>query len=120
MGMVVLIAAMAFAAGAALRLSDDGTRAVASTGVTTLHEDGALAVPRLSSADPGPLHEPRPPRKERSRRTATSPAATAVWPAPALDAPAPAPAAAPSPAAEDRPRFGSAGGGGSGSFDLEG
>jgi hypothetical protein len=123
MGIVVLIAAMAFAAGAALRLSDDGRRAVAPVGATTFHEDGVLAAPGLLSADPGPLHEPPRPAEERSGRTDASPPATAAAPAPALAAPAPAPAApspSPSPAAEDGPRFDSGGEGGSGSFDLKG
>jgi hypothetical protein len=120
MGIVVLIAAMAFAAGAALRLSDDGRRAVAPVGATTFHEDGVLAAPGLLSADPGPLHEPPRPAEERSGRTDASPPATAAAPAPALVAPAPAPAAAPSPAAEDGPRLDSSGEGGSGSFDLKG
>ena len=121
-GIVVLMAAMAFAAGAALRLSDDGRRVVAPTGATTFHEDGVLAAPRLLSADPGPLHEPRRPTDERSRPTAASPQATAAAPAPALVAPAPtaAPSPSPSPAAEDGPRSGSGGEGGSGSFDLKG
>jgi hypothetical protein len=118
-GIVVLIAAMAFAAGAALRLSDDGRRAVAPTGAATFDEDGVLAVPRLLSADPGPLHEPRRPKEKRSPRTASSAAATAAAPAPAPALVAPAPAAAPSPAAEDGPRFDS-GGDGSRSFDLKG
>jgi hypothetical protein len=124
MGIVVLIAAMAFAAGAALRLSDDGRRVVAPTGATAFHEDGLLAAPRLLSADPGPLHEPRRSTEERSRRTAASPSATVVVPAPALVAPAPtaapSPSPSPSPAAEDGPRFGSGGEGSSGSFDLKG
>jgi DNA polymerase-3 subunit gamma/tau len=107
---------MAFAAGWALRSAKDEGDPVAPKGAATLHEARGLAVPRLVSADPGPLRTPRP------SPTPTSTGATAVAPAPAGVAPlAPPPAPAPQPSATPggEERFDSTGDEGSGYFDSE-
>jgi hypothetical protein len=118
LGIVVLAAAMAFAAGWALRSANDEGDPVAPKGVATLDEARGLAVPRLFSADPGPLRTPRP------SPTPTSTGATAVAPAPAVVAPlaspqSPAPAPQPSATPDGEQRFGSTGEEDSGYFDSE-
>ena len=124
LGIVLLAAAMAFAAGWALRSAKDEGDSVTPKGAATLHEARGLAVPRLLSADPGPLRRPRRPRRPPRSPSPTSTGPTAVAPAPAVVAPlasppSPAPAPRPSATPGGEQRFDSSGEEGSGSFDSE-
>lgn len=109
---------MAFAAGWALRSAKDEGDSVTPKGAATLHEARGLAVPRLLSADPGPLRRPRPsPSPTSTGPTAVAPAPAVV--APLASPPSPAPAPQPSATPGGEQRFDSSGEEGSGSFDSE-
>jgi hypothetical protein len=116
LGIVLLAVATAFAAGWALRSAKDEGDSVTPKGAATLHEARGLAVPRLLSADPGPLRMPRPsPSPTSTGPTAVAPAPGVV--APLASPPSPPPQPSATPGADQR--FDSSGEEGSGYFDSE-
>jgi hypothetical protein len=115
LGIVLLAAATAFAAGWALRSAKDEGAPVAPRGAATLRETRGLAVPRLVRADPGPLRTPRPSPTPTSTGATAAPAPAVVAPLASPPSPAPQPSATPG----GEQRFGSAGEEVSGYFDSE-